>query len=255
MSNILCIDIGNTNIVLGLTSEDKRDFYFKKFRMITNHNITADEVSLNIFNVLNFFKVSFSEVSKVIVSSVVPEVDVQFRNGIKKIIGLEPKFVNIDEVPIEVIYENRKEIGSDRLVDAYASKVLYGDDCMIVDTGTATTIDIVIDGNYNGGVIMPGIQTSLYAIFQKASKIPKVSLETPKKIIGRNTEESLRIGIIVGLAKGVEGIIKEMYKEVGKSNFKIIFTGGMSNKIFEFVDVDNKILDKDLMLKGLKLLA
>ncbi|MGC8870013.1 MAG: type III pantothenate kinase [Brevinematia bacterium] len=255
MSNILCIDIGNTNIVLGLTSEDKRDFYFKKFRMITNHNITADEVSLNIFNVLNFFKVSFSEVSKVIVSSVVPEVDVQFRNGIKKIIGLEPKFVNIDEVPIEVIYENRKEIGSDRLVDAYASKVLYGDDCMIVDTGTATTIDIVIDGNYNGGVIMPGIQTSLYAIFQKASKIPKVSLETPKKIIGRNTEECLRIGIIVGLAKGVEGIIKEMYKEVGKSNFKIIFTGGMSNKIFEFVDVDNKILDKDLMLKGLKLLA
>lgn len=255
MKQILCIDIGNTNIVFGLSNEQKNDFNFKHFRTTTNHNVTSDEVSLLIFNILNYYKTSYEEISKVIISSVVPEVEVPFRNGIKNLIGLEPKFITANEVPMEIDYENKREIGSDRLVDAYASKVLYGENCIIVDTGTATTVDIVIDGKYSGGAIMPGIQTSLHAIFQKASKIPKISLEVPRKVIGKTTEEGLRSGIIIGLAKGIEGIINQMYIETGKIEIKVIFTGGISDKIFPFVDVKNKILDKDLMLKGLKLLS
>ncbi|MCX8029853.1 MAG: type III pantothenate kinase, partial [Brevinematales bacterium] len=175
--------------------------------------------------------------------------------GILNLTGIDPKFISVADVDIEVDYSNKSEIGSDRIVDAYASKVLYGDNCIVVDTGTATTIDVVHNGKYIGGVIMPGIQTSLYAIFQKASKIPKISLDTPKKVIGKTTEECLRSGIIIGLAKGIEGVIEEIFKEIGHTNFQIIFTGGLSDKIFEIVKFNNKNIDKDLMLKGLKLIA
>ncbi|MFN4245545.1 MAG: type III pantothenate kinase [Brevinematia bacterium] len=255
MKKILCIDIGNTNIVFGISSLDPNDFKFLHFRITTNHSITIDEVSLTLFNILNYFSINKEEISESIISSVVPEIDVQFKHGIRNIIGTEPKFVTPSKVPIKVNYNNLMEIGSDRLVDAYASKVLYGNNCIIVDTGTATTVDVILNGNYEGGVIMPGIQTSLYAIFQKASKIPKISLGIPNNIIGKTTEECLRSGIVVGLSKGIEGIIKEILKETKYKDFKIIFTGGLSDNIFKIVDIENKIIDKELILKGLKLLS
>ncbi|MEN2998032.1 MAG: type III pantothenate kinase [Brevinematia bacterium] len=253
MRKILCIDIGNTNVVIGISSEGT-DFDFKHFRITTNHFITVDEVSLTIFNTLRYFGVGREEISGVIISSVVPEIEVQFRYGIMNLVGLEPKFVVASDIPMEIDYKNLSEIGSDRLVDAYASKVLYGDNCIVVDTGTATTVDVVYGGVYRGGVIMPGIQTSLYAIFQRASKIPKISLEVPGRVVGKTTEECLRSGIVVGLAKGVEGIIKEVFKEMGTEEFKVVFTGGLSDKIFGLVSVNEKYIDKELMLKGLKLL-
>ncbi|MCS7299602.1 MAG: type III pantothenate kinase [Spirochaetia bacterium] len=252
---VLCIDIGNTNVVFGISTDDWNNFEFKHFRITTNHLITIDEVSLNLFSILNYFDVRRDEIFRVVISSVVPEVDVQFRYGILNVIGVEPVFVKPEDTGIRIEYNNINEIGSDRLVDALAGKVLYGSDCIIVDTGTATTIDVLRDGAYLGGVIMPGIQTSLYAIFQKASKIPKISLDTPKRVVGKTTEECLRSGIILGLAKGIEGVINEIFKELNYSNFKVIFTGGLSDKIFELVNISNKFIDKELMLKGLKLIA
>lgn len=255
MKSILCIDIGNTNIVFGISSEDTNDLKFKHFRTTTNHFVTVDEVSLTLFCVFSYLNIEKNNISKVIISSVVPEIDIQFRHGVFNFLGIEPKFVRQSDVPIKVEYGNPQEIGSDRLVDAYASKLLYGENCVIVDTGTATTVDVVFKGTYIGGAIMPGIQTSLHAIFQKASKIPKISLEIPTRVIGKTTEECLRIGIITGLAKGIEGIIEEIFRETGTEEFKIVFTGGLSDKIFGLVNTRNKTIDKELMLKGLKLLA
>lgn len=255
MKKIMCIDIGNTNIVIGVSSDNKDDYTFKHFRITTNHFITVDEVSLRIYIILNYLGIDKNDIKSVIISSVVPEVDIQFKHGIKNLLDIEPIFINSKDIPMEIDYKNLSEIGSDRLVDAYASKVIYGKNSIIVDTGTATTVDVVYNGKYYGGAIMPGIQTSLYAIFQKASKIPKISLETPEKIIGKTTEECLRSGIIIGLAKGIEGIILGIFEELKDNNFKVIFTGGLSDKIFHLVNIPNKIIDKDIMLKGLKIVA
>lgn len=255
MKRILCIDVGNTNVVIGVSFANSDEFEFKHFRINTNHFITIDEVSMTIFNILNFWGIQKDEIAVVVVSSVVPEVDVQFRYGIKNLLELEPMFVKVSDVPMKIEYSNISEIGSDRIVDAFASKEIYGQDCIIVDTGTATTIDVVRGGVYLGGVIMPGIQTSLYAIFQKASKIPKISLDVPTRIVGKSTEECLRSGIIIGLGKGVEGMIKGIFNELGFNGFKVVFTGGLSDKIFEIVELENKLIDKDLMLKGLKIIG
>jgi len=255
MKKILCIDIGNTNVVIGLSTEDKSDFQFKHFRITTNHNITVDEVSITVWNILNLLGEKTENISKVLISSVVPEVDVQFRLGIERILGIVPKFITTNDIPMEIDYLNRNEIGSDRIVVSFASRELYSLDSVIVDTGTATTVDFVSNGKYLGGAILPGINTSLYAMFQKASKIPKISLETPKNVIGKTTEECIRSGMIIGFAKAIEGIIVEGLKEIGKENPKIIFTGGLSDRIFPFVNLPNKIIDKDLLLKGLKLLS
>ncbi len=252
MDKLICIDIGNSNIELGITNIDE-GFDFLNFRMVTNHHITVDEVSLILFNILSYFGVKRSEVNGVCISSVVPEIDIQFKNGVRNLFGFEPVFVNSFNVPIEIDYKNLYEIGSDRLVTAFSALEIYSRDSFIVDIGTATTIDIVTDGVYEGGIIMPGIIISLDALFEKASKISKVSLEIPDSFIGKTTQECIRIGVLGGTAKAIEGLIEEIIR-IKNRDFKIILTGGLIDKVIPLIKKLEFIVDKKLVLKGLKIL-
>lgn len=249
---LLCVDIGNTHTVFGLT-DISNGFEFKHFRVMTRHDVTSDEFSLAIFNILSYLGISVKEVNSVVVSSVVPEVDIQFKNATKQIFGIEPVFFNFANIPMKIDYKNPYEIGSDRLVDALGALRIYGNDVLIVDTGTATTIDVVIGGVYQGGAIMPGLIVSLNAIFQKASKIPKISLDVPKSVIGKTTEECLRVGIILGISRAVDGIIEDILNHYPEVDFKVILTGGMVDKLSSLVKFKH-IVDKNLIMKGLKIL-
>lgn len=249
---ILVIDVGNTNIVLGIYRDKE---LLKSWRVSTDKNKTSDEYGMLIDRLFSYNGYKLDEVEAVIISSVVPPLMYSLQSMSIKYCKKEALVIGPGiKTGMNIIYDNPREVGADRIVNAVSAYQKYGGPIIIVDFGTATTFCAVSEsGHYLGGVISPGIKISSEALFQRAAKLPKVELRKPEKVICRNTVNSMQSGIIYGYVGLVDYIIDRMKKEYGLENAKVIATGGLSTMIASETKNINKI-DKLLTLEGLRII-
>lgn len=248
---ILAIDMGNTNIVIG--GIDSTQTYFVE-RITTDHVKTGLEYAVNIKNILEIHDIDKSRIEGAIMSSVVPPLNAPISSAINKLFGFRPRLVGSGmKTGLNIIMDNPKTVGSDMIVDAVAVVKEYPLPAIVIDMGTATTMSVVDQkGNYIGGVIFPGLRVSLDSLSSKAAQLPSISLEIPKKVIGKNTIDCMRSGIMYGSAGMIDGIIDRMEAELGKTP-SVIATGGLSRFVVPLCR--HKIIyDEALLMKGLWIL-
>lgn len=248
---ILVIDVGNTNIVLGIYRGKDLQHHW---RISTNRAMTEDEYGMLIKNLFADQAVAIHEIDGVIISSVVPPLMPVLEKWCRKYLHKEPVIVGPGvKTGLNIRYENPREVGADRIVNAVAALEIYGSPFIIVDFGTATTFCYVDEkGQYLGGAIAPGIGISTEALYQRAAKLPRIELVKPKSTIGRNTVTSMQAGIIFGFAGQVDGIIERIREEFG-TKARVIATGGLA----ELISSESKTIDivnSNLTLEGLRII-
>lgn len=248
---LLAIDIGNTNIVLGVFKGDK---LLQHWRLSTSPYRTADEYGSLIKGLFSSSKIEAEGIDGVAVSCVVPPLLTVFEEVVRRYFNSVPLIVSTDiDTGLKIRYDNPKEIGADRIVNAVAAFHLYGGPVIIVDFGTATTFcSVTAEGEYLGGVIAPGVAISAEALFQRAAKLPKVELSRPKSIMGRDTVSAMQSGIIFGYASLVDGVIERMKNELGIEPH-VIATGGLAGLIAPETK-SIKDIRPSLTLEGLRIL-
>lgn len=237
---LLAIDIGNTHTVIGLF-KDKELLY--RWRVASNLARTEDEVGPVLLFLFEKNGYKADDVSGVCISSVVPDLTPVYMLFSKKYFNISPLIINSQiKLGLKVKYHEPASVGADRLCNAVAGIEKYGKPLVIIDYGTATTFDCIDDkGDYLGGLISPGIDTSIKSLHLKAAKLPLVELTFPDHLIGRTTEESIQSGVLFGSIFMIEGLIKAIKKELG-NKAKVVATGGLSKKIakrtklIDFVD-------------------
>ena len=242
---LLAVDIGNTSIHNGI---------FKGRILKKTFRIPAYSKNLNMKYAGNL-KSYLKDIDSVIITSVVPQALKKVENVVKNITGKKSAVVGRDlDSGVKNLYNNPGQVGPDRLVNARAAYELYGGKCIIVDFGTAITIDIVDQRmQYIGGVIAPGPGISLWALSEKTALLPRVTIKKPKGILGKETKESMLAGIIYGFSSLCDGIVRKLKKRYCR-NAKVIVTGGFSKLIGPYCETADRI-DADLTLKGLRLIA
>ncbi len=226
---LLAIDVGNTHIMLGVYREDKILVYW---RIATHRDSTEDELGMVVKNLLQNSDLRLSDISAIAISSVVPPLMYSLERMSQKYFNLEPLIIGPGiKTGLNIVTDNPREVGADRIVNAVAALNLYGGPLIIVDFGTATTFCAVSEaGDYLGGIIAPGIGISLEALFDRAAKLPRVEIIRPAKVIGKDTITSMQSGIVFGYVGQVDGIVRRMIAELGNKP-KIIATGGFASLI------------------------
>lgn len=246
---LICIDIGNTNTVIGIFIKNiLRNYY----RVFSNHFLTVDECGILIRQLVGEIKTE--KIEGVIIASVVPALTSVYREMSQKYLNSEPVIVS-SKLPlgIKILYDDPQQVGADRIANAIAAFELYGGPVIVVDLGTATTFDVVSEkGEYLGGAISPGIETSSANLFQRTALLSRVELKKPDKVIGTNTQDSLKSGIIYGAVGQIDEIVRRIEKELDKKT-KVIATGGLADLISRESTTIKK-LDLTLTLKGLKII-
>lgn len=247
---VLVIDVGNTNIVVGAFDGDK---LVKNWRISTDYKKSADEMGLLLVQLLTYHGLSVDEVENVAISSVVPQVMFSLERAVRRYLKHEPLIITKEvKTGINICYDNPKEVGADRIVNAVAVHHHYPGDAIIIDFGTATTFCALTAGaDYLGGVICPGIKISLDALIERTAKLPKIEIVRPPHVIGTNTVESMQAGMVYGYAGQIENIVRRMKEEMGGGSITVIATGGIASLIKEATDAID-VLDAHLTLKGLK---
>nr|WP_330397460.1 type III pantothenate kinase [Maledivibacter halophilus] len=248
----MAFDVGNTNIVLGVY-KDKR--LIKYWRMSTDKSKTSDELGMLVNQFFEYDGVDVNDITDVIISSVVPNIMYSLQHMAYKYFNKEAIVVGPGiKTGINVKYDNPRQVGADRIVNAVAAFHKYGGPIVVVDFGTATTFcAISAKCEYLGGTISPGIKISSDALFQKAAKLPRVELNKPKKLICKNTVQSMQSGIIYGYVGLVDYIVDRMKKELKNKEAKVIATGGLASLIAtESKTID--YVDRFLTLEGLRLI-
>ncbi len=248
---ILVVDVGNTHIVLGVYGQTE---LLASWRLNTDKERTADELGMFMLNLFDHAGLKAGEIEAVIIASVVPPIMYTLEHSIKKYFKLDPMIIGPGtKTGINIRYQNPKEVGTDRIVNAVAGFELYGGPLIIVDMGTATTFCAVsARGEYLGGVICPGVKISLEALFQKAAKLPRIDLIKPDGVIGKNTVSSMQSGIFYGYIGQVDYIVKRMKQEMQEDNIKVIATGGLAR----FISEESRTIDHvspTLTLEGLRI--
>ena len=247
---LFCIDIGNTNVVLGVL--DEKGQVIGHWRVRTEKNSTADELGITIRNLFGSSGIEMEVVSDIIISCVVPSLLNALEEFSNRYFDIKPMIVGPGlKTGMPIKYDNPKEVGADRIVNAVAAYEKYRTALIIVDFGTATTFDCVSkDGAWIGGAIAPGVIISCEALFEKASKLPRVEIfASPKNVIGKDTISSMNVGIVYGFVGLVDGIVNRIKKEMGHES-KVIATGGIAPLIFKESDTIDHI-DDFLTLEGL----
>lgn len=248
---LLAIDIGNTNLVIGCIENDQILF---KARIATDRLRTSDQYGVEIKNMLEAYGVQIKDIDDCIISSVVPPVFNSVKTGVIKIIGKQPMVVGPGlKTGLNIQVDVPSQVGSDRIVIAVAALAEYKAPLILMDLGTATTIEVVEPENtYLGGVIIPGVKISLDALTSRAAQLPGISLDRPKQVIGKNTIDCMRSGMIYGTAAMIDGLIDRMEEELGHPS-TLVATGGMAQFITPLCK-HSIILEKDLLLKGLNII-
>ena len=247
---ILTVDIGNTNTVVGIF---KGEELIESVRLESNRSKTVDEYHLLLTDLLNLKDIDIESFEGGIISSVVPTLTGTMEKAVTKIIGMTPIVVGPGtKTGLNIMYDDPKEVGADRIVNAVGAIKKYGYPLIIIDFGTATTYCVIDKNkNYLGGIIAPGIGISAEALFLKAAKLPRVDLVPPENYLNKNTVDDIKAGIIFGSVGEVEYIVKHLKEEVGVPDAKVISTGGIAptiNELTESID----IYDNNLTLFGLR---
>jgi type III pantothenate kinase len=246
---LFCMDIGNTNIVLGVTKGDR---ILNHWRVRTERDITADELGILVGNLFRAAGIGFDAIKNVIVSCVVPPLLNTIEEFSLRYFNTNPMMVGPDtDTGMPIQYDNPKEVGADRIVNSVAAYGKYQTGLVVVDFGTATTFDVVSpEGAYVGGVIAPGVVISCEALFLKASKLPRVEIfAKPKRVIAKDTISSMNVGIVYGYAGLVDGIVNRIKKEA-QWELKVIATGGLAPLICEQTETVEHV-EEFLTLEGL----
>ncbi|MEN3005829.1 type III pantothenate kinase [Dehalobacterium formicoaceticum] len=248
---LLAIDAGNTNIVIGIYQEHT---LISHWRVSTDRLRTADEYGIMLRNLFDCHGHTFSDITAVAISSVVPPLMAALEDMSQDYFQITPLVIGPGvRTGMPIKFDNPKEIGADRIVNAVAAYEKYGGPLVIVDFGTATTFDVVTkQGVYIGGAIAPGIGISTEALFMRAAKLPRVELIKPNNVITKNTVNGIQAGIIFGFAGQVDGIVNRMKKELGEDAF-VVATGGLAELIQSESETIQKV-DPWLTLEGLRLI-
>ncbi|MFA4844212.1 MAG: type III pantothenate kinase [Candidatus Margulisiibacteriota bacterium] len=245
---LLAIDIGNTNIVFGV---------FAGKKIVKQWRVSTPKTTLQSLPAIK-------GIDQILVASVVPSLDKSLAKLLVKKYGVKPHFVTASNIPgVRIRMRNKNEVGADRVVDALAAYKLYGGPVIVVDFGTATTFDVInAKGEYLGGAIAPGILLARDALHAQTAKLPRIELKAPRSVIGNNTVEAIRSGLVLGYVSLVEGMIKRIKKELippslpkrgGRGvSYKVIATGGLAPLICKQTGIVD-IIDENLTLKGLML--
>jgi type III pantothenate kinase len=247
---LLAIDVGNTNTVLGaFEGEALREHW----RVETSHSRTADEYGIQLLQLFAARKLDPARVKAVAVSSVVPPLAETLTRMSEQYLGLTPLFVGPGvKTGMPILYENPREVGADRIVNAIAAYARWPTGLVVVDFGTATTFDAVSPkGEYLGGAICPGVGISMEALFRHASKLPRVEFARPPQVVGRNTVASMQSGLVYGYVGLVDGICARMREELGFET-KVVATGGLAPLLAGLSRSISEV-DENLTLTGLRL--
>ncbi len=250
-SNILAIDIGNTNTVLGVYNGDELIAYW---RMATALHRMADENAVLLESLFGHAGLSFSDINDGIISCVVPPLLPVFQEMCQRYMNFNPLIVEPGtKTGMRILYDNPQEVGADRIVNAVAAKQLYGTPLIIIDFGTATTFDAIsAEGDYLGGAIAPGVNVASEALAQRAAKLPHIELVVPPRAIGRNTIASMQSGIMYGYVSLVEGMVARLRDELA-GGAHVVATGGLARVIAQHTSVIEDV-NPNLTLEGLRLL-
>ena len=248
---LLTIDIGNTNLTLGLYEGDQLGAHW---RLATDHNRMPDEYGLQFLGLLQNAGKTIKDIQGISVASVVPPLTGRVMQACREYLKQEPLLVDAGvKTGIKIRYEDPKAVGADRVCDAVAVMKLYGGPACVVDFGTATTFNAITkDGEYLGGAITAGINLATEALFTHAAKLPRIDLQRPPNIIGRNTVHAMQSGLLYGYVSMVEGMVERFRKELGPG-MKVIATGGLATIIAQETDVI-QIIAPWLTLDGLRIL-
>lgn len=245
---ILAVDVGNTQTVLGLLDQGQLDGHW---RISTDSALTADELRVKLGGLLLAEGRRWSDVERLIIASVVPSLTAAYEEIALRATGKAPIVVGPGvKTGMQIRYDNPHDVGADRIVNGVAAHRLFGGPVIVVDFGTATTIDVVAeDGGYLGGAIAPGVETSAEALFSRAARLSKVDLEPPDRVIGTNTRASLQAGLLLGEAAMVDGLVHRVWDELGE-RAKVVATGGLAERMAPLCETVDEV-DADLTLKGL----
>ena len=249
---LLAIDIGNTNIKIGVFGGDK---LVHSFRLSTVRVRTGDEYGLDILAQLSAKKISPESIDGAIMSSVKPGLNYTFEHACDYYVGVKPLIVGSGvKTGINIKYDNPKEVGADRIVNSVAAYYTYGGPCITIDCGTATTFNVISEkGEFLGGAIAHGLKSAAESLAESAEKLPKIELSLPSKVIGRTTITNMQSGLLQGYIGMAERIIRLMKEESGYQSAKVIATGGLSAIIKENSEVID-VLDRTLTLRGLNVI-
>lgn len=249
---ILGIDVGNTNTELAVIEGEK---ILCSWRFITKTPRTSDEYGVLIKSFFENSGILVTQIKSVIMASVVPNIMYSLNNGIKKFIGLEPMVVGPGiRTGMPIHTSDPSELGADRIVDAVAAYKIYGGPVIVIDFGTATTFDYVTaEGAFSAAVTTPGIQISIDALWKSAAMLPNIEIKKPPSILAKDTITSMQAGLVYGYIGQVEYIIKQMKKEIGGRDVKVVATGGYGRLFYQETDTIN-VYDPQLSLKGLQII-
>lgn len=247
----LCLDIGNTNMVIGVFNEDGTSV--SDFRLSTKRNLTTDEQAMGLIELLHFKGIKEEDISGVIISSVVPEIDGELKDLFKKYFGVDALFVGPGiKSGVNIKIDNPKQLGADLLVGAVGAIEKYKEPVLVIDCGTAMTITFVNkQKEFIGGAIMPGIRTAFSNLIDKASKLEEVSFEDVEGPIGSSTKDCIQSGMIFGWSSMIDGMIDKYHKILG--DFKVVLTGGDARYLVKHLEHE-VVYDDNLLLDGLKIL-
>ena len=249
---LLVVDVGNTNITFGVYQGRS---LLKSFRITTKLPRTSDEFGLSIMELLRINGISITELEGISMASVVPNIMHALTGAMVKYAGIEPLIVGPGvKTGIKITTENPRAIGADRIVDAVAAYEKYGGPVLVLDFGTATTYDLVTaDGSFSAGITAPGLKISQRALSQEAAKLPEVEIKKPKSILAQETISSMQAGLVYGQIGQTEYIIKQVKKETGYDDLKVIATGGLGRMISEETETID-VYDSALTLDGLRII-
>jgi type III pantothenate kinase len=248
---LLALDAGNTNVTIGVFEGPK---LISRWRLRTVREQTADEWGILLRNLFSLYGLDLSSVGGVIISSVVPSIDVRLAEMTERYFHREPLFVTAEtDTGLKILYENPRDVGADRIVNSVAALHKYGGPCVVVDLGTAITFDCVsAQSEYLGGIICPGITLSMEALFARAARLLPVDFRQPAKLIGTNSAGSMQSGFYFGALGTIDGILERLFAELGPQTVAIA-TGGQS----ELIVRGSRYLqaaDLDITLEGLQLI-
>ncbi len=246
---IFCVDIGNTNIKIGIFEGQTM---VRSFKMSTDLKRTSDEYVAYLLQLLSHTNIKCEQITGAIISSVIPQLDYTFCNVINYCFSVKPVVVGVGvKTGIAIRYENPRELGTDRIITSVAAEKLYGAPFVLVDFGTATTFNVVNEKKeFLGGAITLGLKSTVESLSKCTAKLPTVDLDTPGKVVAQSTVKAIQSGVILGVVGEVKYIIDRIKQETGITDLKVIATGGLANVVNGVEPIFNYI-DRELSLKGL----
>lgn len=245
----LAIDVGNTNTVFALHDGQT---WVNQWRSATDSTKTADDHASWLWRLADMQHVDLSDIEGCVVSSVVPQAQFNFRNLARRYLGIEPLFVGDPglRTGMQIRVRHPEQVGADRIVSALGAHVAYPGDLIVIDSGTATTFDIVSgEGVFEGGIISPGIYLSMRALHEAAAQLPRIAIQKPAQVIGKDTVSAMQSGVFLGYIELIDGLVRRIRAEWGRP-MTVVATGGVAS-LFEGASETIDHYDQDVLIRGL----